>query len=114
MQGNQEIYEHIKKYSIILFWSLLAVTAKISSINKQKKVTKAQVLSTLATGVLCGFLSSFVCDYYKLDKNLTVIAISISALVGENITGFIIIKFSRKGMEEMLDKLILVMKGNKK
>ncbi len=91
MQEKVEVFDKIKEYALVLFWALLGITAKISTINKQKKITVAQALTTVATGIFSGILANLICDYYKVDTNLTAAIISVSALSGENITAWILI-----------------------
>lgn len=90
IDAGKEIFSKLIDYALILFWALLGVTAKISSINKHKKITVSQALATICTGIFAGVLASLICQYYKVDKNLTAAIISISALSGENITGWIL------------------------
>ena len=88
---REKIFEQLEHYAIILMYTLMGISAKLASINKHKKITKAQALSTVASGVLCGFLANSVCDYYQAQNSLRVVSISISALAGENITGWILV-----------------------
>lgn len=92
----RELFEKAIDYALVLFWALLGVTAKISTINKHKKITISQALATISTGVFAGVMANLLCHYYKVDKNLTAAIISVSALSGENITGWILANISEQ------------------
>lgn len=85
---NTEIWEEIKKYMIVAFWALLGVAAKLTNLNKEKKLTKGQALSTLGAGVFAGFVASNICESYGIQRELTSAIISISALSGEHVVGW--------------------------
>ncbi len=89
-----EIYNDLKKFSVVILWSLLGVTAKMSSLNKSKKITRGQVLVTLCTGLFAGFVANSICEAYKVNKDFTAAIISVSALSGENITGWLLINIT--------------------
>jgi len=89
-------FDKLMDYALVIFWALLGVTAKLSTINKHKKITTAQALATIFTGIFAGILANLICSYYKMDKNVTAAIISVSALSGENITGWILTNISEQ------------------
>lgn len=104
----RDTYETCRRYGALFMCMLLGVAAKLVTINKEKRITKAQALATIATGVLCGFTSSFVCDYYKLHEKLTYVVVSVSALSGENITAWILVN-----SKDILNKILKIFVKNK-
>jgi len=106
MQDKIETFNKIKDYALVLFWALLGITAKISSINKHKKITVAQALATIFSGIFVGVLANLICQYYKMDKNLTAVVISVSALSGENIIGWILSTMTYQKLTIFFNRII--------
>lgn len=95
------LYEQCLHFASILFWCVVGVTAKLATMNKNKRITKWQALATIATGLLCGFIASSLCENYEVKKGLIPVFISVAALMGENITGWLMVNSS-----DILSKII--------
>lgn len=72
-------------------YALMGVAAKLATQNKDRKITKTQALATIASGILCGFLAALLCENYHISSKLQWVFVSVSALSGENITGWILV-----------------------
>jgi hypothetical protein len=97
----QPIYETIIHYSSVLFWCVVGVTAKLATLNKNKRITKFQALATIATGLLCGFIAHSLSNHFHVTKDLYPVFISLAALMGENITGWLMVNSS-----DLLGKIV--------
>ena len=71
-------------------YALMGVAAKLATLNKDRKITKAQALATIASGILCGYIAALLCENYQVSIKLQWVFVSVSALSGENITGWIL------------------------
>lgn len=71
-------------------YTLMGVAAKLATLNKDRKITKAQALATIASGILSGYAASHLCEHYNVSNKLEWVFISVAALSGENITGWIL------------------------